>query len=541
MKKLYSVFAVLLIAVFALSACTPSAPAEPPPAPEVVAAETGVTPEAVVEEAAAEPVEETAATEEVTAETGVTPEAAAEEAAAQPESGFDWDQDYIREVPPIMMIDPYFQIFGQSQVAVPYTYENAVKLAGHSCGAVTGAWTITRKALEVLYPNGEIPVRGQIAVEAPGAEDEWFVGVFGEVITYITGAAPKTGFIGAEFGQTDNVFVRQNKMVYPDEPTGTLPPKMEWIFTRLDTGAKVGVNFNLAVILPIATPERQEMGKIMAAGEANPQEAADYYEYWNARAKFVLDNADTLDGFFTVTVYQEGIATTADAIVADTVADTADSFAWDQAYITEVAPILMLDPYFEIFGQSQVPVPYYYEEAVKLAGHSCGATTGAWTIVRKALEALYLDGEIPVRGQIAVEAPGAEDEWFVGVFGEIITFVTGAAPHTGFIGAEFGQTDNVFVRQNKMVYSEEPTGQLPPLREWVFTRLDTGAKVGVKFNLVVITPIPTPGRTEMGKKVAAGEATPEEAADYIQYWNDRAVFVLEHADMDGFFFVNIYE
>ncbi len=511
MKKLYTFFAVLLVAVVVLSACTPAAPTDLPIAPE-----------------------------EKTADTEAIQETSSDEATSESEDGFEWDQDYIREVPPIMMIDPYFQIFGQSQVAVPYTYENAVKLAGHSCGAVTGAWTITRKALEVLYPNGEVPVRGQIAVEAPGAEDEWFVGVFGEVITFITGAAPKTGFIGAEFGQTDDIFVRQNKLVYPDEPTGTLPPKMEWIFTRLDTGAKVGVNFNLAVITPIATPERQEMGKKMAAGEATPEEAADYYEYWNARAKFVLDNADTLDGFFTVTVYEEAPATTADAIT-ETGSIIADEFSWDQEYITEVPPIMMIDPYFGIFGQSQVPVPYYYEEAVKLAGHSCGATTGAWTIARKALEVLYPDGEIPVRGQIAVEAPGAEDEWFVGVFGEIITFITGAAPHTGFIGSEFGKTDDLFVRQNKMVYAEEPTKQLPPMREWIFTRLDTGAKVGVKFNLVVITPIPTPGRVSMGKTMAAGEATPEEAADYIQYWNDRAMFVLENADMDGFFTVTIYE
>ena len=141
-------------------------------------------------------------------------------AAPEPADVFAWDQDYITQVPPIMMIDPYFQIFGQSQVAVPYYYEDAVKLAGHSCGATTGAWTITRKALEALYPNGEIPVRGQIAVEAPGAEDEWFVGVFGEIITFVTGAAPKTGFIGAEFGETNDLFVRQNKMVYPEEPTG---------------------------------------------------------------------------------------------------------------------------------------------------------------------------------------------------------------------------------------------------------------------------------------------------------------------------------
>lgn len=256
MKKLYFVLAVLIIIVISLSACSSN------PAP----------------------------TEEVSSG-GSTDE-------------FTWDQDYITEVPPIMMVDPYFEIFGQSQEPVPYYYEEAVKLAGHSCGAITGAWTITRKALEALYPEGEIPVRGQIAVEAPGAEDEWFIGVFGEVITFITGAAPKTGFNGAEFGQTDDLFVRQNKMVYTEEPTNQAPPMREWIFTRLDTGAKVGVKFNLAVITPIATDEWKAMGKKMAAGEATPEEAAAYYKYWNDRAKFVLDNADTLDGFFTVTVYK---------------------------------------------------------------------------------------------------------------------------------------------------------------------------------------------------------------------------------------------
>ncbi len=513
MKNLRFAFAAVIIAVLVLAACAPT------PAP------------------AAEEVNEAAPATEVPTEAGVVEEPS----PTEPAEPILWTQDYITQVPPIMMMEPYFQIFGQSQVAVPYTYETAVKLSGHSCGAVAGAWTITRKALEVLYPNGEIPVRGQIAVEAPGAEDEWFVGVFGDVITYVTGAAPKTGFIGAEFGETNNLFVRQNKMVYLDAPSGKQPPQLEWIFTRLDNGAKVGVNFNLAVITPIATPERQEMGKKMATGAATPEESADYYEYWNARAKFVFENADTLEGFFNVKVYQEGTPTTADAIVGEPATAAAEDFVWDQAYITEVPPIMMSEPYFGIFGQTSGPIPYYYEEAVKLAGHSCGATTGAWTITRKALEALYPNGEIPVRGQIAVEAPGAEDEWFVGVFGDIITYITGAAPHTGFNGSEFGTVNDLFVRQNKMVYKDEPTGQLPPMREWIFTRLDTGAKVGVKFNLVIILPIPTPARTEMGKKVAASLATPEELADYQEYWNARALFVLENADLDGFFTLTNYE
>jgi hypothetical protein len=524
MRNLYKIVVLLMLVAIPLVACSPASDTAP------------------VEEVADEVVSDAAPAEEVTDAAPAEEETEEEVVAPEVEEGFSWDQDYISEVPPIMMMDPYFQIFGQSQEPVPYYYENAVKLAGHSCGATSGAWTITRKALEVLYPNGEIPVRGQIAVEAPGAEDEWFVGVFGEIITMITGASPHTGFIGAEFGQTDDIFVRQNKMVYSEEPTGQMPPQREWIFTRLDTGTKVGIKFNLVVITPISTPELQAMGKKMAAGEATPEEAADYYVYWNDRAKFVFEHADSLDGFFQMTIYQEAPITTGEAIAEVNTADLAEGFDWDQDYITEAPPIMMKEPYFGIFGQSQEPVPYYYEEAVRLAGHSCGATTGAWTITRKALEVLYPDGEIPVRGQIAVEAPGAEDEWFVGVFGEIITFITGASPHTGFIGAEFGQTDDVFVRQNKMVYSEEPTGQMPPFREWIFTRLDTGTKVGVKFNLVVILPIPTPGRISMGKKMAAGEATPEEAADYYEYWNDRAIFVLEKADtLNGFFTVTVYE
>lgn len=511
MKRFSIVFSALIVAALVLGACapasTPTSPPKPAPATEVPT--------------------EAAATEEPTP-------------TEEPEPPL-WTQDYITQVPPILIIDPYLQIFGQSQVAVPYTYETAVKLAGHSCGATAGAWTIARKAFEALYPDGEIPVRGQIAVEAPGAEEEFPVGVFGEIITFLTGASPKTGFIGQEFGQTNNLFVRQNKMVYHDEPSKTPPPQMEWIFTRLDTGAKVGITFNLAVITPIATPERQAMGKKMATGEATPEEAAEYYEYWNDRAKFVFENADTLDGFFNVKVYQEP-TTAPDANIKKAAPASVEDFSWEQAYIAEVPPIIMMEPYFGIFGQTSGPVPYYYEEAVRLSGHSCGATTGAWTITRKALEVLYPNGEIPVRGQIAVEAPGAEEEFPVGVFGEIITFITGASPHTGFIGQEFGQANNLFVRQNKMVYKDEPTNQLPPMREWIFTRLDTGKKVGVKFNLVVILPIPTPARTEMGKKMAAFMATPEEAADYQKYWNDRAIFVLDKADsLNGFFTVTVYD
>lgn len=207
-----------------------------------------------------------------------------------------WLQDHITNVPPIIMKDPFLGMLGQTDKPIAYTYEEVVKLSGHSCGAVTGAWTITRKALEALYPN-EIPVRGQIKIQAPGAEDEWFVGVFGEVMTYITGAAPKTGFPGSEFGQAYN---RRNLMIYPEEPTNTPPPKMVWVFERIDTGAKVSVQYDVSKVMPPATPDRNAMSAKMAQGTATPEEAKDWIKYWNDRAVFVLKNADTLQDFFIV-------------------------------------------------------------------------------------------------------------------------------------------------------------------------------------------------------------------------------------------------
>jgi hypothetical protein len=208
----------------------------------------------------------------------------------------NWLIDYIAKVPPILMKEPFLELLGQTNQPVPYTYNDAVKIAGHSCGAVAGAWIITRKALESLYP-GTLPVRGQIMVTMPGSEDEWYVGVFAEVISYITGAAPKTGFPGAEFGQAYN---RRNLITYKEKPTDTPPAKMVWIFERKDNGAKVAIRYDLSKIMPPQASEQTETGAKVARGQATPQEAKKWREYWNARVKFVFDHADTLPGLFTV-------------------------------------------------------------------------------------------------------------------------------------------------------------------------------------------------------------------------------------------------
>ncbi len=220
---------------------------------------------------------------------------------------------------------------------------------------------------------------------------------------------------------------------------------------------------------------------------------------------------------------------------------------WTQDHILLVPPIRMYEPFFELFEQRDRPALYKYREALKLVGHSCGATSGGWVITKRALEVLYPD-EIPVRGDIRIYAPGAESEWNLGVIGEVITYITGAAPATGFSGAEFGNGfthpmtgesypgDPIYKRRNKMVYTEEPTGLTPPNQpfvDWIFERIDTGVEVCIRFMVGGPNGIQPPAdanRRLMGAKVASGEATAEEAADYVDWWNSRIEYVFDNAD-----------
>lgn len=222
----------------------------------------------------------------------------------------EWTQNHIKEVPDIMMHEPYFHLFGQHKDGkdVNFVYEEAVKLVGHSCGATSSAWEMTRKALEILYP-GETPVRGNMRIYAPGAEEEWNVGVIGEVITYITGSSPGTGFNGGEFANGfshpmtgeaypgDQKYNRQNKMIYTETPLGTPPNLMTWKFERIDTGAQVCVRFNYTGpqgMQPSVSPDWLLLGAKLASGEGTAEEAEAYINYWNTRTEYVFDNADTL-------------------------------------------------------------------------------------------------------------------------------------------------------------------------------------------------------------------------------------------------------
>ena len=170
-------------------------------------------------------------------------------------------------------------------VALAYTFMDAVKMAGHACPTVAGAYLICQKALARLYPE-EVPVRGEIAVTVYGEPDEGVYGVMGQVITFITGAAPLSGFRGL-----GHKFKRKDLLAF--NPRKIDPQALCFEFRRLDNGQTVLVKF-FPQRIPFPPDKTKRMGELMEKilwEAARPEEKGEFQELWTGKVKdMVLEN-----------------------------------------------------------------------------------------------------------------------------------------------------------------------------------------------------------------------------------------------------------
>lgn len=144
-------------------------------------------------------------------------------------------------------------------------------------------------------------------------------------------------------------------------------------------------------------------------------------------------------------------------------------------FLAEVPPIRLREPLAETLGalKEGTIIEYGYIDVVKLAGHACPTTAGAYLVCRKALEKLY-PGEVPVRGEIAVTVYGEPDDGVYGVMSQVISLLTGAAPETGFRGL-----GHRFKRKDLLRF--QPQKPDPQAMCFEFRRQDTGSAVLAKF------------------------------------------------------------
>lgn len=188
--------------------------------------------------------------------------------------------DFYDQVQPLELFDPLAAVLGAARDGLlRYRYADAVRLAGHSCPTVAGAWLMTRRALERLYPEGR-PVRGGLLVELAGAQSEGTTGVVGNVMGLITGAAGEGGFkgLGGRLG-------RANLLLYGVSMAG------EARFSRLDTGASVSLRYHPQQVPP--APELPGLMNRVMAGDADEAERRRFAELWQERvSRILLGHAD---------------------------------------------------------------------------------------------------------------------------------------------------------------------------------------------------------------------------------------------------------
>ncbi len=186
---------------------------------------------------------------------------------------------FFKDAPEIEMIDPLAGFLGATtEGRITYTYADAVKLAGHSCPTVAGAYLMTMRALAHLYGE-ETPQRGNIKVELRDAIDQGVTGVIGNVISLLTGAAAEGGFkgIGPRFKRSGLLHYGMNQ-------------ETEVRFTRLDTGQSIGVDYDASSVSP--NPNQGPLMQAIMSGGATEQQVKEFGEMWQERVSKIMTSPE---------------------------------------------------------------------------------------------------------------------------------------------------------------------------------------------------------------------------------------------------------
>jgi hypothetical protein len=195
--------------------------------------------------------------------------------------------DFFNRVPSIRLYDPLSEFLGAFEKGeMEMYYLDCVKLAGHSCPTVAGAYLMALKGLEKLYPE-TLPQRGSIKVSMKNSKTEGVTGVVCNVISFIVGANDESGFKGIQGN-----FSRDNLVAYD------VPMEGEVTLTRLDTDTSVTLSYNPSMI-----PADAMMQPLMAKslqGIASAEERAMFGKLWQQRVEKILLQSDLWDTMITI-------------------------------------------------------------------------------------------------------------------------------------------------------------------------------------------------------------------------------------------------
>jgi len=195
--------------------------------------------------------------------------------------------DFFDKVPSIDLQDPLSDFLGAFEEGkLQISYLECVKLAGHSCPTVAGAYLMALHGLKALY-GAELPQRGSVHVSMQESETTGVTGVICNVISFIAGANGASGFKGLNGNMARNNLVSYN-----------IPMDGEVTLTRTDTNQSVTLSYDSSMV-PADPMMQPLMGKCIQ-GLATAEEKKEFGRLWQARVEKILLSKDLWDQMITV-------------------------------------------------------------------------------------------------------------------------------------------------------------------------------------------------------------------------------------------------
>lgn len=183
---------------------------------------------------------------------------------------------FYSDAPVVETFDPLAQLLGATDDGrLDYTYADVVRLAGHSCPTVAGAFLMARAALKALYPDGPAE-RGQIEVLMPAPAYHGTTGVVAQVLTLLTGAAADNGYQGLGGRYARNGLLR----FAGRHDAGAV------IFRRRDTGDTVAVALDTDPVP--GNPDQRELLRAIMRDQATDEQKQAFAAGWQERVRRML-------------------------------------------------------------------------------------------------------------------------------------------------------------------------------------------------------------------------------------------------------------
>ncbi|MEA3456202.1 MAG: FmdE family protein [Campylobacterota bacterium] len=194
---------------------------------------------------------------------------------------------FFDQVEMIQLQDPLSNFLGAFEGGkLEIAYLDCVKLAGHSCPTVAGAYLMALKGLEALYPD-TLPQRGEIKVEMRESETEGVTGVVCSMIAFIAGAGGAGGFKGLQGNMSRNSLISYGADI-----------AREVRLTRIDTGVSVELDYDPSGTPP--SPQMMPLMKKMMQQTASSEEKRAFGILWQERVEKILLNKENWDQMITV-------------------------------------------------------------------------------------------------------------------------------------------------------------------------------------------------------------------------------------------------